>query len=104
MSLYPIHAYKKGYDFMIPQSCSYSEEYASTHCSWYLREVYNRDSHNLYRLCSCNPRPLSDSLPMTIQRPRCNQHRLTPVDGPRNSYEHLLYECRDCEKERGGRY
>lgn len=99
MELFPLSPYKKGSFTLYPQSSSYSDEYASRMCPWYLtNHIYEDERGNLqhcYRLHSNEPRAFAEFMAYDIMCPKCRQ-RMHPIGNALNHYDLALYSCRNC--------
>ena len=99
MAVYPLHTEAHS---LVPQHSSYSEEYASRMCSWYLTDHLYRDEDGVvrsnYRLHSNKHRSFADFMQYDVECPKCHQ-RLRPIQNALNSHDLALYTCPKCNKK-----
>ena len=100
MAVYPLHTEGSS---LVPQESSYSEEYASHACSWYLTDHPYRDEdgrvRSNYRLHSNKHRSFADFMQYDVMCPKCHNHRLRPIENAINSHDLALYACPKCYKK-----
>ena len=100
MAVYPLHTEAHN---LVPQHSSYSEEYASRMCSWYLTDHLYRDEDGVvssnYRLHSNKHRSFADFMQYDVMCPKCHNHRLRPIQNAINSHDLALYTCSKCNKK-----
>ena len=100
MAVYPLHTEAHS---LVPQHSSYSEEYSSRMCSWYLTDHLYRDEDGVvrsnYRLHSNKHRSFADFMQYDVMCPKCHNHRLRPIQNAINSHDLALYTCPKCNKK-----
>lgn len=102
MAIYALSPYTKAGKTLFPHNTYYTDDYARSHCPWYLTDhVYKDESGKVcrvYRLHSHEPRTFADFMAYDIICPECGQ-RMQPIENALNYHDLALYACRNCNKK-----
>lgn len=101
MSVYTLHPYKKGGNYLMPGATMNTEEYVRDTYSLSLVESLvedeDGDTVHRYRLYSKDYMRFTDTLDYDIGCPRC-QSSLRLCGLPVDANTHGLYKCRACDE------
>ena len=104
--IYDLTAFKKGGKYMVPHETFYTDEYAESMCSLWLKDELVKDEngkiHRYYRLHAGEPHNIEMALAYDIQCPKCS-NKLKQIGRCLNSHELGLYHCPVCEEQKNRR-